>query len=788
MDFDIDFTPSLEIDQRLAANVDVILRFQNDKLKEHYDRYNLNNQTLSSLVALTTVVTLCSIPLLISYYSRFALSRTVLDYFTCIYIVALIIVSNSLAWIVYFRSKGMIRSTGGQLTVAYRKRIQIFQMWLVFSWVVAQSFRLLARVAVGPCAPGLSVSEEWNCNNTSSSGLLPSDSTIVLMILPIYFIVSVRGAHYAYTIMLWAFGVICMIVAAIYAEANNSVMTISLYGICSLIIIMEMRKISLVRFFTHLKLVEVLEEQAKAADEANALEMRSMIANVAHDLKTPLTSFLTGIEYIAEVVRDLKELGARLEASKSLTCSMAHNKLRECIQSMDACANNMLNTNAFMMMTINRCIDYTKISKGVKLLPKQETIGLMEALQLPLKCMQDIQHRISLTLEPLSSDICSHIITDRQWLQENILCLLSNAVKYSLQGAVIARVTKIHHMHPSFQTAATSRQTLESCSMRLTQSNSTSLHFSSLRPHRKIYCTERNDSEGVSEHDRKHFDVLRFEVEDSGIGLSEDAMANLFNPFKQAQRLAGGTGLGLFSLAKRIEALGGSCGVRARSDGQEGSIFWFEIPYRPDPLAARFNSAGPEFESNSTPTSPKPSNAPSYDFVECSPRADCVPSLELGGNNAVEQPAAAIQPMEILVVDDAPSILKMTTMMLRRHRHRVSTATNGAEAVKMVTERLNSCNRGYDAVLMDLQMPVMDGLEATRRLRALEKSHVRDFTDLPRLIIVGVSANSDSNTTEEAYHAGVDAFIAKPFSLDHFYDVHKTIMKRLQCAMESAHL
>ena len=76
--------------------------------------------------------------------------------------------------------------------------------------------------------------------------------------------------------------------------------------------------------------------------------------------------------------------------------------------------------------------------------------------------------------------------------------------------------------------------------------------------------------------------MIRIEIEDSGIGISEDMMSNLFNPFKQAQRLAGGTGLGLYSLAKRIEALGGDYGVNRRSDGQSGSLFWFTIPYRPD--------------------------------------------------------------------------------------------------------------------------------------------------------------------------------------------------------------
>jgi hypothetical protein len=79
-------------------------------------------------------------------------------------------------------------------------------------------------------------------------------------------------------------------------------------------------------------------------------------------------------------------------------------------------------------------------------------------------------------------------------------------------------------------------------------------------------------------------DMLRITVEDTGPGLSEEAMEKLFHhqAAKQGQRFTGGTGLGLFSLAKRTEALGGRCGVHARDDGKPGCVFWFAIPYRPD--------------------------------------------------------------------------------------------------------------------------------------------------------------------------------------------------------------
>ena len=71
-------------------------------------------------------------------------------------------------------------------------------------------------------------------------------------------------------------------------------------------------------------------------------------------------------------------------------------------------------------------------------------------------------------------------------------------------------------------------------------------------------------------------------VVDNGIGLSDATKLTLFQPFQQGMRLAGGTGLGLYSLSKRIDALGGKCGVNDRDDGVQGACFWFSFPYKPD--------------------------------------------------------------------------------------------------------------------------------------------------------------------------------------------------------------
>jgi CheY-like chemotaxis protein len=253
--------------------------------------------------------------------------------------------------------------------------------------------------------------------------------------------------------------------------------------------------------------------------------------------------------------------------------------------------------------------------------------------------------------------------------------------------------------------------------------------------------------------------MLLFEVEDTGIGLSDEMMSNLFTPFKQAQRRAGGTGLGLYSLAKRIEALGGHYGVRRRRDGKEGSVFWFAIPYVPDLVMA---------------AEAPPSLVVTELFSGKLLKASAPPTHRMSETSSAKA-GATVNPnaINILIADDSLTILKMSSMLLRRHCHTVTQAENGAEALKKIAAA-SSGEEGavpFDIVLMDFNMPVMDGLEATTRLRALEK-HRADNGNNYRQFVVGFSANSDHDTMMEGRAAGMDTFINKPFQLQTFNDVY----------------
>ena len=429
-----------------------------------------------------------------------------------------------------------------------------------------------------------------------------------------------------------------------------------------------------------------------------------------------------------------------------------------------------------MLMTINRTQDYTKASTGMKLVPHNETLNWMETLQLPLDCMRNIQSRIPIGVSPeLPEDLCPYIITDKQWLQENVLCLLSNAVKYSSGGQITIHVSLLveqdiitsipgyHHYHSGSirsQSSIMSDGPLHTHTPSLTTLQAPSLDFTwdamSNRQSRKVSPV----SELQVSPSSKSFVCI--EIEDSGIGMSEEAMANLFSPFQQNQRLAGGTGLGLYSLSKRLDALGGYYGVKKRNDGKQGSVFWFAIPYKSDSVYAEHAMRDDETLFTKL-----------RDCITHSPHTVTVDddTTHINGNQPCSIAAREVtrasgsDTLRILLVDDSPAIIKMTTFMLHNKLgHQVTTLENGAMLVESIRNLLNSPHNEshwYDLILVDLQMPIMDGLEAITRIRAMESVCPDTHSALK---IVGMSANSDEETIQHTLKVGANAFLPKPFT------------------------
>ena len=201
--------------------------------------------------------------------------------------------------------------------------------------------------------------------------------------------------------------------------------------------------------------------------------------------------------------------------------------------------DNMTASCEFMKMAIHRSIDFTKSSNNIALVPALETVDLEGTVRAQLHMIRSLKPNVPIKMESLPVGMCAMVITDKHWLAENVLCLLSNAVKYSDGGPI------------GIQFEVT---------------------------YADAHDADRDESVAAS----TRASALRITISDTGIGVPETVRATLFQPFQQAQKMAGGTGLGLYSLRKRVEALTGNCGVASRDDGARGSAFWFEFPYRPD--------------------------------------------------------------------------------------------------------------------------------------------------------------------------------------------------------------
>lgn len=245
----------------------------------------------------------------------------------------------------------------------------------------------------------------------------------------------------------------------------------------------------------------------------------------------------------------------------------------------------------------------------------------------------------------------------------------------------------------------------------------------------------------VSDTEKKT--TIRFEVRDTGIGIPEDRIDSLFKPFSQVDgsttRRFGGTGLGL-SLSKRLVGLmGGEIGVES-TEGR-GSTFWFTLPLEKQPPTDRAKAETILDGTKALPVQP------------------------FGGETASTYRPDSLPQGRILLAEDNITNQFAAVTILKKLGQRVDVAANGVEAIAALN------NIPYDLVLMDCQMPEMDGFEATARIRAGEAG------DRCRSIpIVAMTAKGDR---EKCLAAGMDDYVPKPIGMKSMGDVlGRLLLKR----------
>lgn len=322
-----------------------------------------------------------------------------------------------------------------------------------------------------------------------------------------------------------------------------------------------------------------------------------------------------------------------------------------------------------LLAVINDILDFSKIEAG-KLTLEQTEMNLAEVIADTVKLTRKVAAAKELYLKTeIPDEFAPSVIGDPVRLRQILLNLISNAVKFTATGGITVRLEPVAEM------------------------------------------------EG-------HVVSARISVTDTGIGLTQEAQARLFESFSQADtsvaRKYGGTGLGL-AISKRLtELMGGEIGVN--SDGVSGSTFSFTLRL-PRAVTAEFSGSSPATNESALALSRSLA-----DFEESSSLADRG---------------------RLLLVDDNAVNQKVASKMLTRLGYHVELAGDGAAAIELWAKQR------FDAILMDCQMPVTDGFAATAFIRQAEAG-------LARTPIIALTANAVTDERERCLGSGMDEFLTKP--------------------------